>query len=231
MKNLFFVFIFCVFVKEINAQRLSKVVVADKGAKVTYLISLDQDVILELMQDGTIGKWGIDKYAARADANYRETQFQNFEGRVEYYDNNANEAFKGKVKYIGGILITYYATYDDKDWVGKIKSIGNINLNYYSKYDDAMSTGKLKSIGQLLVTYYSGFETDLIKGKVKSIGNAGLTYYSSMDDKAFAGKIKSFNGTSFMYYSSVDQPSFRGALKSGNQFQMVNGVAFKINCY
>ena len=95
--------------------------------------------------------------------------------------------------------------------------------------------GGLVEVGQNFLAgghgQISGYETDLIKGKVKSIGNAGLTYYSSMDDKAFAGKIKSFNGTSFMYYSSVDQPSFRGALKSGNQFQMVNGVAFKINCY
>ena len=231
MKNILVAFIFLGVIKETSAQRLTKVVVAEKGAKVTYSIGLDQDVILELNQDGTSSKWGVDRYVGRIDANYRETVLQNFEGRVEYYDNYANEAFRGKIKYIGGTLITYYATYDDKDWVGKIKSIGNLNINYYSKYDDAMATGRLKSVGQLLVTYYSGFENDMVKGKVKSIGNAGLTYYTSMEDKAFAGKIKTFNGNSFVYYSSVDQPSFKGALKSGNQLQMINSVAYKINCY
>lgn len=228
MKKVYLLLTFWGCVTLVAAQRLTKVVVADKGAKATYSILLDQDVDIELSQDGSIVKWGVDRYVGRMDANYRETVLQNFEGRVEYYDNNANEAFRGKLKYIGGTLITYYASYEDKEWVGKIKSIGSLNINYYSKYDDAMSSGRLKSVGQLLITYFSGFENDAMKGKVKSIGNAGFTYYSSMDDKAYAGKIKSFNGESFVYYSSLDLPAFRGALKSGRQFQIVNGIVFRI---
>lgn len=230
MKRLFALFFFTGIIIGATAQRLSKVNIAEKGSKVTFAIMLDQDLVLELLQDGSLGRFGVDRYSGRADANYRETVFQNFDGRVEYYDNSVNEAFRGKLKYIGGTLINYYATYEDKDLVGKIKSIGSMNFNYYSKYDDALAAGKIKSVGQLLVTYYSNFENDGYKGKVKSIGNTGLTYFSSMDDKAFAGKIKSFNGNSFIYYSSMDQPAFRGALKSGNQLQMVNGITFRIHC-
>jgi hypothetical protein len=208
-------------------QRINKITLADKGNSTTFTILLDENVVINLNQDGSIASWGVDKYAERTN-DYIQRSLEPYNGRVEYYTENDNEALRGKIKFIGRTLITYYPSYDDKIFVGKISAIGPLKINYFTKYDDASSEGKLKSIGQMNLGYYSSFDNDAYKGKIKSTGSVAFTYYASLDDKAYAGKIKTVNGNLFQYYSSLDQPYLKGVIKSGNQIQVINGIIYWI---
>ena len=208
------------------AQRVNKITLSDKGASTSVGVILDENVLVMVSQDGTITDWGYDKYAGRTN-DYIDRKLEAFEGRKEYYNTeNDNEAFRGKIKYIGKNLITYYASYEEKSFVGKIKSIGPLKVDYYTNYEDASIQGKIKSVGQLPFAYYTSFDNEAYRGKIKSTGNVSFTYYSSLDDKAYAGKVKSMNGVSFTYYSSIDQSYLRGAQKTGNTIQVINGITY-----
>ncbi len=227
MKNIFLSIAFTVISISLSAQRVNKITFTNNGAATTFGFLLNEDVVLNLNQDGTMGTWGVDLYSSRT-VDYYQRQLKPYEGRVEYYSDKDNEAFRGKIKYIGGTLITYYANYDEKFLIGKIKAIGPINISYYSRYDDPSSEGKIKSLGSMNLAYYTNFDNDAYKGKIKSLGTVGVTYYGSIDDKAYSGKIKSLGSTNYVYYSSFEQQYLRGALKSGNMIQVINGITFYI---
>lgn len=207
------------------AQRITKLTFANQCSSVTISVLLNENVTLKISPEGNIAEWGVDLYADRSQ-NYIEHPLKPYEGRTEQYGTYDNEAFRGKLKYIGNNQITYYGSYEDKSLVGKIKTIGNLKFSYYTVYDDALMAGKMKSAGDLNFTYYNQFDNDAYKGKVKSTGMANFTYYSSFDDKSFAGKIKSLNGQPFTYYSSIEQANFRGGLKSGNMLQVIGGITY-----
>ncbi len=227
MKNIFLSIAITLISISLTAQRVNKITFTNNGAATSFGFLLNEDVVINLSQDGTIESWGVDLYASRT-VDYYQRQLKPYEGRIENYSDRDNEAFRGKIKYIGGTLITYYANFDEKFLVGKIKAIGPINITYYSRYDDPSSEGKLKSIGSMNLAYYTSFDNDAYRGKVKSLGNVGVTYYGSIDDKAFSGKIKSLGTTNFVYYSSFEQQNLRGALKTGNMIQVINGITFYI---
>ncbi len=210
------------------AQRITKLIFTNQCSSMTISVLLNENVTLKISPDGAIAEWGVDLYADRGQNNYIEHPLKPYEGRVEQYGQYDNEAFRGKLKYIGNNQITYYGSYEDKSLVGKIKSIGGLKFSYYTVYDDALMAGKIKSAGDLNFSFYNQFDNDAYKGKIKSTGAANFTYYSSFDDKAFAGKIKSLNGQPFVYYSSVEQQQFRGALKSGNMLQIIGGITYWI---
>lgn len=227
MKNIILSIAFTIISVSLSAQRVHKITFTNNGASTSFGFLLNEDVVINLSQDGSMESWGVDLYASRT-ADYLQRPLKPYEGRVEYYTERDNEAFRSKIKYIGGTLITYYANYDEKFLIGKIKAIGPINITYYSRYDDPSSEGKLKNIGQLNLAYYSSFDNDAYKGKVKTLGNIGVTYYNAFDDKAYAGKIKSLGPNNYVYYSSMEQQYLRGALKSGNMIQVMNGITFYI---
>lgn len=208
-----------------QAQRITKLTFANQCSSVTISVLLNENVTIKVSPEGSIAAWGVDLYADRAQ-NYFEHPLKPYEGRVEQYGQYDNEAFRGKLKYIGNNQVTYYGSYEDKSMAGKIKTIGNVKFSYYTVYDDALMAGKMKSAGDLTFSYYNQFDNDAFKGKVKSTGMANFTYYSSFDDKAFAGKIKSLNGQPFTYYSSIEQVNFRGGLKSGNMLQVIGGITY-----
>jgi hypothetical protein len=227
MKNTILVFASLLFSLFASAQRIHKVILTDKGATTTTCFLLNENVVIYLSDEGDIKEWGVDLYADRP-ADYVNRKITPYGGRVEYYNEKDNEAFRGKLKYVGNVLITYYASFDEKSMAGKIKSIGTSTMNYYTVYDDPSSKGKLKSIGRMNFTYYSSFDNDAFKGKIKNAGTVGFTYYASTDDKAFAGKVKSMNNMPFTYYSSQDRAGLKGAQKSGNQLQVINGITYWI---
>ncbi len=228
MKKAILAVIFSLSVFISSAQRIYKVTLADNGNSTITTVALDENVVINISQDGNLTEWGVDRYFGRTDNNINR-KLDPYTGRIEYYTENDNEAFKGKIKFIGKTLITYYATFDNPVFSGRIKSIGNQKFEYYSNYDEVASQGKIKQLGQQTFTYYSSFDNEAYKGKLKAVGSVGVTYYSSVEDKAFAGKVKSVGGSQFVYYSSQDpQKPLRGMLKTGRQLQTLNGIIFWI---
>ena len=212
----------------VSAQRINKISVSNKGSNTTVSVLLSENVMVNVNQDGNIVEWGVDKYADRGATNNVYRKLTPYEGRVEYYTDKDNEAFRGKIKSIGSTIITYFASFEEASMVGRIKSIGAQKFGYYTKYDDATSAGKLKSIGSSNFVYYSSFENDAIKGKIKNAANVVFTYFSSMDDKSIAGNFKSVNGSAFEYYTTQDPYHSKGSLKSGNQLQVIGGITYLI---
>lgn len=206
-------------------QSLSKITFADNGSIQTIAFEIEPNVMLIVSETGDVVRWGEDIYRQAGVENF-EMQLRDYMGRVEYYSQNDNEAFRGKVKYLGRTQLTYYASYEDEALRGKLKSIGPITLTYYRPFEDEAVRGKLKTIGTSEVNWYTSFNNQAFRGKLQSIGSTQITYYASSDDKAFAGKVKSLGGSTFTYYSSFDRVEYRGRMKTGTQVQVFNGVKY-----
>ncbi len=230
MKKIYLFVLSTTLVLNTFSQRLSKVIISGNGSTSVFSFLLNENVVLNISQDGSIAEWGVDRYAGRP-VDYIQRKLEGFGGRVDYYNEKDDSAFRGKIKFIGTTQIKYFASYDRVELIGKIKSVGPINFDYYTMLDDAMLTNKVKSIGSANINYYSSFENAAIKGKIKSYGSVSMTYYNSLDDKAFAGKIKTLGSSSFTYYGSQERTYSPGSVKLGNQIQVVNGVHFFVNNY
>ena len=113
MKKLFYLIVLTLLVENGFSQKLNKVTISNNGKNVVITMLLDQNVVLNISQDGTIVDWGVDKYVDRR-ADYYERSLEKFEGRVENYKDNDNEAYKGKIKFIGGVQIKYFDSYEDE---------------------------------------------------------------------------------------------------------------------
>lgn len=209
-----------------SAQTLSRVSLSETGSFLGVALDLDENVLLNISVDGTIGEWGVDLYKGRNQLYMNK--IEPYTGRKEYYKENDNEAYRGKIKFIGKNLITYYASYDDETLVGKVKSIGRVNFDYYPKYENEAFVGRLKSVGSTNITYFPSFGTDPNTGKLKGVGSAALAYYGQFDDKAYKGKIKTIGSASFVYYASSERAELRGRLKAGSSIQAVNGIKFYV---
>lgn len=223
--RILFTLLVCFIFHSVDAQKISKITMSEKGDVNLFSIELDENVLLEVSPAGVIGNYGIDLYRGRTDRMMEKTE--PYTGRVERYTDYDNAAFKGKPKYIGLKQITYYPDYADELLKGKIKSIGMTQFEYYSAYDEKELQGKIKQIGQSNIVYYSNFDISSA-GKLKSVGNIEITYYTKMDDKAIQGKVKSIGQTNFQYYTSYDRKEWQGAMKSGNRVLYVNGIKFLI---
>lgn len=210
----------------ISAQTLSRVSLSETGSFLGVSVDLDENVLVNISVDGTIGDWGVDLYRGRNQLYMNK--IEPYTGRMEYYKENDNEAYRGKIKFIGKTLITYYASYDEETLAGKVKSIGRINFDYYPKYENEAFVGRLKSAGSNAITYFPSFGSDPNTGKLKGVGSAALLYYGQFDDKAFRGKIKSIGSASFVYYASTERAELRGRLKAGSSIQAVNGIKFYV---
>lgn len=209
-----------------SAQRLSRIIFTNTGQLEAIEYELPENVILKLSKDGNIMSWGVNRYAGRDDI-IRE-QLDPYVGRVEYYTDNVNEAFRGKIRSIGQVTITYYASYDNPAFAGKIQSIGRNNVDYYTLQENEAYRGNIKSIGSDRFDWYSTFDLDDLKGKLKSVANNAITYYSSMDDKYIRGKVKSIGGLTYTYYTSFDRQELRGYMKSGQAIRTINGLKFMV---
>ncbi|MEP7143484.1 MAG: hypothetical protein ABI707_11470 [Ferruginibacter sp.] len=223
MKKLFFTitvifsFVIC------YGQRLTQITLTNGNSDIITFITEDA-VIINITTDGKIIDWGV---------AYNGSRFNNYPGRLEkymgrtvYYTENDNEAWRGKVKYIGRTAFTYYSSYENELFKGKVKGIGTTLVDYYNSYDDAVFKGRIKNAGLISFSYYSSFENEAYKGKFKNVGTSVLTYYSSYDDKAYKGKIKSIDSHIFSYYSSFDRPEYRGAMKGFQMEYFINGIKY-----
>jgi hypothetical protein len=222
MKKIIVELIFLVSFIFAKSQTLTQVNITSNGGTDNFVISLPENVQVYLSKDGTITKWGFDKFMG-VQENYGG-QLEPYVGRVEYYTQNDDVAYSGKVRYIGRNMITYYASYEGDLLKGKVKAIGSTTLNYFFNNEDAAYQGNLKQIGQQNIAWYSSFDNEGYRGKLKSIGITNLTYYGSFEDKAFKGKIKNIGGTAYTYYSSYEK--YSGSMKTGNSVLTVNMVKY-----
>ncbi|MEP7252859.1 MAG: hypothetical protein ABI683_10785 [Ginsengibacter sp.] len=210
------------------AQNLAQITIDNRGDKDIITFLVDGTVAVNLSKDGNIIEWGLE-YTIPQTGMY--PRLEKYMGKEEYYPSTDNEAYAGKVKYIGRTLLTYYTSNDNDALKGKVKTIGITMLDYYRDYDNAAFKGSLKSAGSVTFTYYSSFDDQFYKGKIKSIGGTQLSYYGSLDDKAFRGKVKNIDRNVFTYYSSYDRKEYGGMMKSGSQMLSSGGLKYIIKNY
>ena len=208
------------------AQKVNKITINRDGTLDKIAFLLDDNITLNMTNDGTVSAFGVEVFSERI-PNYSKLDV--YPGRVEYYSANDNEAFRGKVKYIGRTMITYYASYDNESFRGRVKSIGSTNFEYYQQAENELLKGYIKQAGNVSFQWYSSFDNEALRGKLKSVGSTNLTYYGSFDDKMIKGKIKGIGNASFTYYTSLEKPEYRGAVKTGTQSQTINGVKYYVN--
>ena len=228
MTKLYFVLIFTFFVAPAFAQNLAQVTIDNRGKDDVITFLLDESLVLNITKDGKIIEWGTEYTNIRTGVYPR---LEKYMGREEYYPATANEAYQGKIKYIGRTLITYYTSDDNEIFKGKVKAIGNTLLYYYNTYDDAAFRGNLKNAGTVFFTYYSSFGDESYKGKIKSVGTTNISYYGSIDDKAYRGKIKNIDRNSFTYYSSYERPEYSGIMKTGSPMISSGSIKYIIKNY
>ncbi|MGB4845950.1 MAG: hypothetical protein WBP16_15900 [Ferruginibacter sp.] len=208
-------------------QNLSKITITGNGQVDVFSFGLPENVQIYVTKNGNITKWGFDKYIGYQE-NYN-AELEPYVGRIDYYTQNDDEALRGKVKYIGGTLLTYYASYENDALKGKLKSIGQVNLDYYLAYEDAAYRGNLKKIGGNSINWYASYENADLRGKLKNVGSTALTYYGSFEDKAFRGKIKSIDRFTITYYSSFEQ--YSGSMKTGSTVMNAAGIKYYVRNY
>src|SRR6185436_1119845 len=87
-------------------QRLSQITITNGGNSDIISFITEDAVIVNMSNDGKIIDFGIDSSTGR----YYNTpgRLEKYMGRIEYYTDNDNEAYRGKVKYIGRASFTYY---------------------------------------------------------------------------------------------------------------------------
>jgi hypothetical protein len=207
------------------SQQLSQVTFSSASSLSYFSFLIDQTVLIRINDEGKILEWGTEEQSIRA-SNYYAPKLQPYPGRVAYYGQDADSAFRGKVKSIGTCNITYYAHYEDPNKAGKIKSLGSLQMDYYSNFDNAAFKGKLRFAGNLVLEYYPSLADDAYKGKLKRVGSTPITYYSTFDDKLIKGKIKSIGTVSYTWYTSYDRSELRGSMKTGAYRLPVGSVTY-----
>lgn len=226
MRKIIILLHFSIFSVSLFSQKLSHVIFSGGANFSSFSFITDQKIIIRISLDGKVLQWGNEVELKRS--NYRPGDLQEYMGRVEYYNQLADSAFRAKVKNVGTCTITYYGSNENTAKVGKIKSVGTLKFDYYVDVVDKAFRGKLKSMGYDVVTYYSDFENESIKGKLKSVGNIPVSYYTSFDDKLIRGKIKSIGSFNYTWYTSFDRRELQGSLRSGMWTQQINGVMYII---
>ncbi len=228
MIKLYFGLICTFFMVPAFAQNLAQITIDNRGSQDIITFLVDGTVAVNISKDGKIIDWGIEYTNPRTGIYPR---LEKYMGKEEYYPASDNEAYRGKVKYIGRTLFTYYTSSDNEALKGKVKSIGLNILDYYRDYDNAAFKGNLKSAGSVTFTYYSSFDDEFYKGKIKSIGSTMLSYYGAIDDKAYRGKVKNIDRNAFTYYSSYDKKEYNGMMKTGSQMLSSGGLKFIVKNY
>ena len=228
MAKLYLILIFTFLLTPAFAQNLAQITIDNRGKQDILTFLVDEFVVVNITKDGKIIDWGTE-YTSPQTGVY--PKLEKYMGREEYYPSTDNEAYRGKVKYIGRTLFIYYTSDDNEALKGKVKMIGTNLLDYYTEYDDAAFKGYLRNAGPVSFTYYGSYNDEFYKGKIKSIGSTMVSYYGAIDDKAYRGKVKSIDRNLFTYYSSFDRREFSGSMKTGSPMISSGSIKYIIkNC-
>jgi hypothetical protein len=226
MRKLFTNISFLFLVSSVHSQQLAQVTFSG-GIDLSYFSFMtDQNVLIRVSPDGKLLEWGIEIMSNRY--VYYAPKLQPYMGRIEYYGQESDSVFRGKVKSIGTCSLTYYGSHEQDDKPGKIKSIGRVLFDYYASYEEKTLKGKIKFAGSQMLSYYTPYDDQAYRGKLKSIGSTPITYYSSFEDKLVRGKIKNISGVSYTWYSSYERSDLRGALKTGLYRQNIGSITYII---
>src|SRR6266487_6917715 len=122
MKKAFFVITVSLVFVSASAQRLNKITLGNNGSSTIISYLVDEAITVNFSTDGKIIEWGLENNTGRG---YPERLYE-YMGRVEYYDSNENEAYRGKVKYLGRTAFTYYTSNDNEAFKGKVKTMNTI---------------------------------------------------------------------------------------------------------
>jgi len=207
-----------------SAQKLSQVTFSGGTSFSNFGFLTDQNILLRVTDEGKLLEWGTELLSDRG--NYYDPKLQPYIGRIDYYGQEADSAFRGKIRSIGTCTFTYYGHLDEKTKVGKLKSIGTQLLDYYSNFDNDAFKGKLRFIGSTVLEYYTSVDDEAYRGKLKTIGNNAIAWYSTFDDKLLKGKLKRIGSVPFEWYASYDKPGLQGTLKSGLYRQTIGGITY-----
>jgi len=207
------------------SQKLSQATFSGAATLNSFSFLTDQDVLIRISPDGKLIDYGMEMMSERNN-NYYAPKLQPFMGRIDYYTQDADSVYRGKVKSIGTCVLTYYGAYEKDDKPGKIKSIGSVQLDYYTQFENAAFKGKLRFAGTVVLEYYASLENEAIRGKLKSVSNTVIKYHSTFDDKLIQGKIKSIGSVAYNWGTSLDPRGQKGALKTGSYRQIINGVTY-----
>lgn len=225
MKNSLLILIF-IFVHLLgSAQKLGQVSFLEASNFAWFSLATDQNILIRISDDGHILEYGTEQ-ASVYNRNYIAQKLLPYQGVVNYYDDKADSAFKGKIKNIGTCYFTYYPSSDYPDRAGKIKSAGRLYFDYYRQLEDTLTGGRIKNIGFDLITYYTSFDNEALKGKLKSVGNTVIQYYTSFDDVYLKGKLKSIGTYRYDWMKTFSGRDFFVTLKTGFQRQLINGVIY-----
>ena len=228
MAKLYLILIFTFLLTPAFAQKLAQITIDNRGKQDILTFLVDEFVVVNITKDGKIIDWGTE-YTSPQTGVY--PKLEKYMGREEYYPSTDNEAYRGKVKYIGRTLFIYYTSDDNEALKGKVKMIGTNLLDYYTEYDDAAFKGYLRNAGPVSFTYYGSYNDEFYKGKIKSIGSTMVSYYGAIDDKAYRGKVKSIDRNLFTYYSSFDRREFSGSMKTGSPMISSGSIKYIIKNY
>jgi hypothetical protein len=229
MTKLYFSIILLFLLTPAFTQRLAQITIDNRGNSDIISFLVDETVIVNISKEGKIVDWGIENNTERT--NIYPGRLDKYMGKEEYYPSTDNEAYRGKVKYIGRTSFAYYTSDEGEALKGKVKTIGTNLFDYYTSYDDPAFKGYLKNAGTVSFSYYRSFDNEAYKGKIKTVGTTTLSYYGSFDDKAYKGKIKSIDRSLFTYYSSYDRNEYRGILKTGSQIIYNGNIKYFIKNY
>ena len=225
MKRFFLLLALSALILNSYPQQLSQVTFSNGSNFSWFSIVTNQRVLIRISDDGKIIESGTEEQSFY-NRNYFAQKLRPYLGRIDYYGNESDSAFRGKIKSIGTCFFTYYPSNDYSEKIGKIKSAGSLLFDYYRRSDDALIAGKIKNIGINTIAYYTLFDNEAFKGKLKMVGNTSITYYSSFDDLLIKGKLKDIGSYHYTWYGSLDRREFNGALKSGALRQLINGVTY-----
>ena len=207
------------------SQQLSQVTFSHESNFLWFSLLTNQNILIRISNDGKILEFGTEEHALYNKTYYAQ-KLQPYLGRVDYYEQRADSAFRGKIKSIGTCFFTYYPSSDFPEKIGKIRSAGNLFFDYYIKFQDALIEGKIKSIGSNAITYYTSLDEEALRGKLQMVGNTSITYYSSFDNIVLKGKLKSIGASKYTWYTSYDRRELAGTLKSGAYRRLINGIMY-----
>jgi len=225
MNKLLFVVLLFLLCYCASAQQLSQITFSNASTLSWFTVTTDQSILIRLSDEGNILEYGTELMSERS-TNYYAPKLQPYMGRVDKFGNEADTAFRGKIKNIGNCYLTYYGAYEVEEKRGKLKSIGRINLDYFTKFESPTLKGKLKTAGSYNLDYYAMTESEGVRGKLKTVGVTRIVYNSIFDDKMVQGKVKSIGSISYNWGTSLDPKGYGGVLKSGNYRQNIDGITY-----
>ena len=140
MKKLFSIIPLLLLAIGMHAQQLSQVTFSQAGPLAYFTFVSDRDIQIRITDDGKLLEFGTEAPTARPN-QYYTPKLQGYGGRVEYYGNEADSAYRGKIRVIGSAAFTYFGSYEPAHKKGKIKTIGSLLLDYFSNTDNVALQG------------------------------------------------------------------------------------------